>query len=185
MPYDASSPLETQIHTSVASSLRNLRSTEESADDAYLDCLLLHSPLPTAEETLQAWALLESYVPDRIRSLGISNVTLPVLHAIYENSSVKPAVAQNRFYPQTRYDVPLPPVATLAQCCGVEPSVALYALVMNCGIVILNGTTSSTHMRQDLQGPQKVQDWIKMHPKEWESIEDAFYTSIGVAPREL
>ncbi|KAI4656865.1 uncharacterized protein J4E78_006756 [Alternaria triticimaculans] len=106
MPYDPEAPLYTQMHTSVASSLRNLR-YNESDDESYVDCLLLHSPLPTIDQTLQAWKLLESYVPDKIRSLGISNVSLPILQAIHENATIKPSVVQNRFYPQTRYDVPL------------------------------------------------------------------------------
>ncbi|KAH9876546.1 hypothetical protein J1614_003677 [Plenodomus biglobosus] len=200
MPYDPSSPLETQIHTSVASSLQNLRSAPDSEKDAYLDCLLLHSPLPSIEETLQAWRLLESYVPSRIRSLGISNVTLPVLQVLYEQSTIKPSVVQNRLYPQTGYDVALRafctshaityqsfwtltgnptllksnPVLALAQECGIEQPVALYALVMNSGIMVLNGTTSTSHMRQDLDGILKVREWIETHPEDWKSLDDAF-----------
>ncbi|KAF2849557.1 aldo-keto reductase-like protein [Plenodomus tracheiphilus IPT5] len=209
MPYDPSSPLDEQIHTSVASSLKNLGPAKDSEDDPYLDCLLLHSPLPTVEETLQAWKLLESYVPARIRSLGISNVTLPVLQAIHEHSTVKPSVVQNRFYPQTRYDVALrtfcteheityqsfwtltgnpallksKPVVFLAQCCGIEPCVALYAFVMNSGIVILNGTTSTNHMREDLEGPRKVLEWIKSHPENWKSLHNAFHALVETATR--
>lgn len=204
MPYDPSAPLETQIHTSIASSLRNLRSKEESEEDAYLDCLLLHSPLPTVEQTLQAWTLLESYVPNRIRSLGISNVTLPILQAIYQNSTVKPSVVQNRFYPKTRYDVPLrsfceehgityqsfwtltgnpallksKPVGTLAQAAGVDPSLALYALVMELGIVVLNGTTSTAHMQEDHEGIRKVREWAQSYSQEWTGISHAFRSLI-------
>lgn len=188
MPYDPSSPLETQIHTSVASSLQNLRTTEDPEQGAYLDCLLLHSPLPTLEQTLQAWKLLESYVPNKIRSLGISNVTLPVLEAIYKSSTTKPSVVQNRFYPQTGFDVALrafctshdityqsfwtltgnpallrsEPVVSLAQYCAVELPVALYALVMNAGIMVLNGTTSASHMRQDLDDCKKYEHGLRL-----------------------
>jgi diketogulonate reductase-like aldo/keto reductase len=92
MPYDPSAPLEVQIRTSVASSLKNLRSEEDSDENSYLDCLLLHSPLPTMAETLQAWSVLETYVPTLIRALGISNVSLPVLQALYTHSTIKPSV---------------------------------------------------------------------------------------------
>jgi len=199
MPYDPEAPLDTQMHTSVASSLRNLR-YNESDDESYVDCLLLHSPLPTIDQTLQAWKLLESYVPDKIRSLGISNVSLPILQAIHENATVKPSVVQNRFYPQTRYDVPLrafcrehdimyqsfwtltgnpslirsEPVTALAQVAGVGLPVALYALVMDQGVVVLNGTTSSDHMRADLEGVDKVRDWALSQPDKFKPISEAF-----------
>ncbi|PVI05553.1 aldo-keto reductase-like protein [Periconia macrospinosa] len=200
MPYDASAPLEDQIRTSVASSLKNLRPAQDSEEDSYIDCLLLHSPLQTVEQTLQAWAILESYVPKKIRSLGISNVSLPVLKAIHENSSIKPAVVQNRFYPQTRYDAPLrafcgqhhisyqsfwtltgnphllqsDPVSQLSHAVQVSRSVALYALVMDQGIVVLNGTTSAAHMEEDVSGIRKVRDWAQGHEKDWDGISRGF-----------
>jgi diketogulonate reductase-like aldo/keto reductase len=205
MPYDPEAPLETQIHTSVASSLRNLRHEAELESDSYVDCLLLHSPLPTVEQTLQAWKLLESYVPTRVRSLGISNVTLPVLQAIYESAIVKPSVVQNRFYPQTRYDVPLrafcrernimyqsfwtltgnlsllksKPVNALAHATNVELPVALYALVMEQGVMVLNGSTSTEHMRGDLEGIRSVREWALSHPRDFVSINEAFKSLVG------
>ena len=199
MPYDPEAPLDAQIHTSVASSLKSLR-YNESDGTSYVDCLLLHSPLPTINQTLQAWKLLESYVPDKIRSIGISNVSLPILQAIFENATIKPAVVQNRFYPQTRYDVPLrafcrehdimyqsfwtltgnpsliksEPVAALAQAADVGLPVALYALVMDQGVVVLNGTTSRDHMREDLEGVDKVRDWALSQPDKFKAISEAF-----------
>ena len=109
MPYDPTADLRTQITTSLASSFRHLRPSPdfESESDTYIDCLLLHSPLRTVEETIQGWRILEEFVPSRIRSLGISNVSLPVLQAIVAAVKVKPTMVQNRFYPDTRYDVPL------------------------------------------------------------------------------
>lgn len=204
MPYDPNAPLENQIRTSVASSLRNLRHDSSSEGGTYLDCLLLHSPLPTIEQTLQAWKLLETYVPDHIRSLGISNVTLPVLQAVYEAATVKPSVVQNRFYPQTRYDVPLrafcrehqityqsfwtltgnpallksKPVTDLAEASGVGRPSALYALVMDLGVMVLNGTTSAEHMRNDLDGIAKVRDFVLTNQEHWNTITDAFRHSV-------
>lgn len=193
MPYHPLDPLETQIRASVASSLKNLRPKEDTEEDSYVDCLLLHSPLPTIEQTLQAWEILESFVPDKIQSLGISNVTLPILKAIHTASKVKPSVVQNRFYPQTRYDVPLrafcrehdisyqsfwtltgnpkllksDPVISIATSANVDASVALYALVIDLGIIVLNGTTSAQHMKEDLSGIQQVRDWAGIHEKDW------------------
>jgi diketogulonate reductase-like aldo/keto reductase len=205
MPYNPSAPLDVQIKTSVASSLANLRKEDEPEEGSYIDCMLLHSPLPTIEQTLEAWTLLESYVPRQIRTLGISNVTLPVLQAIYDNSEVKPSVVQNRFYPQTRYDVPIrnfcreyqiiyqsfwtltgnpallksEPVVQLAQAVGVGLPVALYALVMNSGIEVLNGTTSQEHMREDLEGIMKVQEWAARNSHDWTSTTNMFRELTG------
>ncbi|CAN9083702.1 unnamed protein product [Alternaria alternata] len=205
MPYDPEAPLDVQIHTSVASSLKNLRHDQKSEDDSYIDCLLLHSPLPTSEQTLQAWRLLETYVPHKIRSLGISNVTLPILRDLWLRANVKPAVVQNRFYPDTYHDVELreycrlsgimyqsfwtltgnpallksKPVAALAKATNVELPIALYALVMDQGIVVLNGSTSTEHMRADLEGIQKVREWAESNQKKFEYIREDFSYSVA------
>ena len=40
----------------------------------YLDCLLLHSPLPSHEQTLRAWRQMEAHVAaGEARALGLSN----------------------------------------------------------------------------------------------------------------
>jgi diketogulonate reductase-like aldo/keto reductase len=110
MPYSASSPLPDRIHTSLFSSFTNFRSSPSSnPEETYLDCLILHSPLPTLAETHEAWSVFSSYVSHRIRSLGISNTTLSVLQSLYTNPglTIKPLVVQNRFYPDTNWEVPL------------------------------------------------------------------------------
>jgi len=200
MPYNHNDPLEAQIRTSVASSLRNLSQREDSDADSYIDCLLLHSPLPTVEMTLDAWKILETYVPHKIRKLGISNVNLAILEAIWENSTVKPSVVQNRFYPATKYDVPLrrfcrrnnityqsfwtltgnpnllksKPVASLSAATGMSKSVALYCLVVDLGVQVLNGTTSVAHMQEDLAGIAGVREWATVNQKEWIQISHSF-----------
>ncbi|KAF2117266.1 aldo-keto reductase-like protein [Lophiotrema nucula] len=200
MPYHPLDPLETQVHTSVASSLKNLRPIDESEKDSYLDCVLLHSPLPTIQQTIEAWKILEGYVPKKIKALGISNVTLPILQAVYEHSTVKPSVVQNRFYPATKYDVPLrafcerngityqsfwtlsgnpkllksEPVAKLAQSTNTSNSVSLYALVTDLGIVVLNGTTSSEHMDDDLAGLRTIKEWASENDQAWGAIRAGF-----------
>ena len=208
MPYDASSPLETQIRTSVSSSLRNLRPAEvpESESESYIDCLLLHSPLPTVQQTLDAWRVLESYVPDRIRALGISNTPLATLQAIYDTARVKPAVVQNRFHAQTGWDVELRrfcrqegvvyesfwtltgnkrmlgtagPVVELSQLAGVSREVAMYCLVIELGgTALLNGTTSEARMKEDLEDVVRVRNWTFVYADRWKEIVDRFRTSI-------
>lgn len=55
---------------------------------------------------------------------------------------------------------------------------ALYALVMDLGVVVLNGTTSTTHMQDDLGDLQKVRQWIGAHSLEWARVRDTFKSLI-------
>ncbi|KAI5862341.1 Aldo/keto reductase [Durotheca rogersii] len=185
LPYDPQAPLEEQVHASVASSLRNFAGAD--SDGSYVDSLVLHSPLRTLPDTVKVWKTLETYVPRRIRQLGISNTTLEVVDYLYTSPdiTVRPACVQNRFYPATRWEVGLrkycrerdikfqtfwtlsgnpqllrsAPVRKLANSANVEPPVALYALVLGLGgTAVLDGTTSETHMRDDLRGIEIVKD---------------------------
>ena len=186
LPYDPKSSIQDQVEASVTSSLHNLRYSDDANDNnaSYLDCLVLHSPLPTLALTMEAWSAMSKHVPTSVRTLGISNVTLPVLEALYERASVKPVVVQNRFHAATGYDVALRAFCTehgityqsfwtltgnpsllvarvvvdFARAVGVAREVALYSLVLSLGgISILNGTT--THAVSDLEDMQKVREW--------------------------
>lgn len=207
MPYDLHAPLESQIHASVARSLENLRPREDlsSVQETSIDCLVMHSPLDTIQETLAAWRLLESHVPEKIKRLGLSNTDLATLEAIYDAAEVKPSVVQNRFYAQTRYDGELrtfckekgivyqsfwtltgnpellrsEAVNELSTDAGVSKEVALYALVMAVGIAPLNGTTSAEHMKQDLEDVTRVRNWTHVYGEKWKSILADFRRSIG------
>jgi diketogulonate reductase-like aldo/keto reductase len=51
-------------------------------------------------------------------------------------------------------------VRELAQHAGVSPAAAWYVLLMDgAGLVVLNGTSNSTHMRDDLEARAKVAAW--------------------------
>jgi diketogulonate reductase-like aldo/keto reductase len=104
MPYKLSQSIEDRVHTSIKSSLNNLTFP---GSEPYIDCLVLHSPLPTITETLQAWKAFSFWVPSRIHSLGISNTTLQMLQELHAEATIKPSVVQNRFYPDTQWEVPL------------------------------------------------------------------------------
>lgn len=99
IPYDPSAPLSTQVKQSVETSLKNLHVD-------YIDSLLLHSPLQTLEDTIKAWKSLEQFVPERVRHLGISNCSFPILSALYNSPaiSIRPSIVQNRFHEATGYD---------------------------------------------------------------------------------
>lgn len=210
MPYDPTTTVTEQVHASIRSSLHHLRpsSSSGSADESYIDTLVLHSPLPTMAETLEAWAACETYVPHRIRNLGISNCTLPVLRHLCTSPQVrvKPAVVQNRFYDATRYDVPMrtfcreqqivyqsfwtltanpelvrsAPVQRLAANVDISPAAALYGLVLGLGnTTVLNGTTKEDHMVQDLAAPQKIERYAAQEPEQWRDLLGSFRKLIG------
>ncbi|OTB04278.1 hypothetical protein M426DRAFT_73470 [Hypoxylon sp. CI-4A] len=178
LPYDPNAPLEEQVHSSVASSLQNFRIAD--SEPPYIDSLVLHSPLPAPSDTVKVWKTLETYVPHKIRQLGISNTTLDVVDYLCTSPdiNVRPACVQNRFYPATKWEVDLraycrqkdiafqtfwtlsgnphllksKPVQKLAASANIEPPVALYALVLGLGgTTILDGTTNEVHMRDDLK----------------------------------
>ncbi|KAH6721579.1 NADP-dependent oxidoreductase domain-containing protein [Leptodontidium sp. 2 PMI_412] len=90
MPYDPEASLEEMVAANVHSSLRLL-------GVASLDAVLLHEPLHVIDDTMRAWNSLESFVPDKIRYLGVSNTDLATLRQIYERATIKPAIVQSRF----------------------------------------------------------------------------------------
>jgi len=210
MPYDASAPVTEQVHASIKSSLQNLRSESEpgSVDEAYIDTVVIHSPLSTLSQTLEAWHALETYVPHRIRNLGISNCTLPMLRELCTSNqtTVKPSVVQNRFYEDTLFDVPLRafcrenqviyqsfwtltanpdlvrsgPVQQLARHVNITPAAAFYTLVMGLkDVTVLNGTKNDERMKEDLAAPKQVEDFIQRQPELWQQILSEFRDLIG------
>ncbi|KAH9908096.1 Aldo/keto reductase [Xylariomycetidae sp. FL2044] len=188
LPYDPEAPVAEQVHASVASSLQNF--TFGSPEEAYIDSLVLHSPLRDPRDTVNAWKALESYVPHKIRQLGISNTPLGVVEYLCTSDRIghRPACVQNRFYASTKWDVELrgfcreagiafqafsvltanpglvssSPVLRLASEAGVQPPAALYTLVLGLGgVSVLNGTSSAEHMKQDLEGVGVVQSFAQ------------------------
>eukprot|EP00966_Prymnesium_polylepis_P185176 4291820-Prymnesium_polylepis.1 len=102
VPYDASAAVPQQVDQSVAVSLHNLRT-------GWIDCLVLHSPLPSHRETMEAWRAMEAaHAAGRVRSLGLSNCyDAREFQRIYHEATVKPKVLQNRFYRDSGYDTEL------------------------------------------------------------------------------
>jgi diketogulonate reductase-like aldo/keto reductase len=171
IPYDPNSPLAEQVAQSFAASLRNLQT-------AYLDCLVLHSPLASPAQTLEVWRAMESLVAGGgVRQLGISNCYgLAELNALHESAGIKPSVVQNRLYAETGYDREIRAfcrsrriiyqsfwtltanphvlkdgiVAGLASKYGRTPPQVLFRYLTQRDVVPLTGTRSETHMREDL-----------------------------------
>ena len=170
-PYHVWQPVEDQVRTSFAKSRENLGTF-------YVDAFLLHSPLETYELTLRAWRVLEQFHREGFaKTLGVSNVNFPTFERLFNDSAVKPGIVQNRFYNQTGYDRDLrafcrshgvayqgfwtitgnrnvvsgPVVAEIASRLGKPPVSVYYRALMQLGVVVLDGTKSTDHMREDLE----------------------------------
>jgi diketogulonate reductase-like aldo/keto reductase len=171
IPYDPKAPLPEQVAQSFAASLRNLQTT-------YLDCLLLHSPLESAKQTLAVWGAMESLVAGGdVRSLGVSNCyRLEELQRLHDSVRVKPSVVQNRFYAETGYDHEIrafcrqqgiiyqsfwtltanphilshPAVTGLASRYGRTAAQILFRYLTQSGVTPLTGTRSEAHMSEDI-----------------------------------
>jgi len=172
IPYDPTARLAVQVAQSFQASLRNLQTT-------YLDCLVLHSPLPDAAQTAETWQSMEILVDSGgARQLGISNCyDMADLESLYRSARIKPAVVQNRFYAATRYDREIrafcrqhgivyqsfwtltanPHLLThdmlkmLASQYGRTPEQVLFRYLTQECVVPLTGAQSDIHLREDLE----------------------------------
>ena len=185
----------------------SLKNFTINGQEPYLDSIVLHSPLDTMQETMAAWQTLESYAPQTLRNLGISNATLPEVEALLEQAVRAPAVVQNRFHAATGYEVPLralcrakgivfqsfwtlttnprlvksEPAARVARGAGVKAVAAYYSLVLGLGeLTILDGTKDEAHMKEDLEGVEKVGLWADGDgATEWEAALKSFKAMVG------
>lgn len=178
-PYDPNSPIEEQIHVSLETSLKNLKTD-------YLDSYVMHSPYDTVEETMQAWRVMETFVDQgKVRRLGISNCyNYQKFMAIYQQARIKPSVLQNRFYADSNFDTDLrkfckehdiwyqsfwtltaniralqsAEVKELAEAKSLSPQTYMYAFLMSLGYVTpLSGTTNKIHMAEDVAIMERMQ----------------------------
>lgn len=171
VPYDPHASLSEQVEQSFAASLRNLRTS-------YLDCLVLHSPLPTVEQSTTVWRSLESLVErGGVRRIGLSNCyDLGELTGLVSRARIPPAVLQNRFYAQTGYDREIrafcrdrgiiyqtfwtltanpvllghPALVRIAKRERRTSAQVLFRFLSQTGAAPLTGTRQESHMREDL-----------------------------------
>mmetsp|Transcript_2074 Transcript_2074/g.2947 ORF Transcript_2074/g.2947 Transcript_2074/m.2947 type:complete len:316 (+) Transcript_2074:4202-5149(+) len=171
IPYDKKAPLDERVRQSLEKSFENLKTD-------YIDSLVMHGMEQTWEDTLTVWRVFESFIDDgKVRQIGISNFYEPdAVQYLYENARIKPAVVQNRFYQDTKYDTEIrsfcrehemeyqsfwtlganrhflnnAEVAEYAREKQLTPETLLYAFVMAIGITPLDGTTNPGHMAEDM-----------------------------------
>jgi diketogulonate reductase-like aldo/keto reductase len=171
IPYDPHAPLSEQVKQSFSTSLKNLKIE-------FIDSLLLHSPLNTHEQTMQAWQSMEElHKKGAVGVLGISNCyDLPTFKLLYEEAKIKPSVLQNRFYNETGYDKILrkwclernvsyqsfwtltanpqilnhPHVIKMAFLKEVTEAQLFFRFLTQQNIIPLIGSCSEKHMQEDL-----------------------------------
>ncbi|GAX16201.1 hypothetical protein FisN_3Hh318 [Fistulifera solaris] len=179
VPYDKDASLTEQVRQSLAVSLQNLRTD-------YIDSLVLHSPLPTVEQTMEVWSEFENFVDaGKVRQLGVSNCyDYAMFVSIYERARIKPAVLQNRFYADSNFDTELrqfckekniwyqsfwtltanrealasKEVRDWADSLNLTPQTLMYAFLMSLGYPKpLDGTTNLKHMAEDVAIMERLQ----------------------------
>lgn len=202
IPFNPNQPIEEQAREAIQQSFEHLKVD-------YIDSLLLHAPYDTLEDNLKAWSVFETFVPHKIREIGVSNIGLPMLEKLYEQANVKPAFVQNRFYLQTQYDIELrkftrsrgiiyqafwmlrncPEILSsevvhdFAKVLDVEKELAFYVLIAGLGgVQILDGTTKEDRMDNDLaifDEMIKEQDIQEQHKGYFERFETFLQDLVG------
>jgi diketogulonate reductase-like aldo/keto reductase len=173
LPYDPAAPLANQVRSSLASSLEHL------ATD-YLDSYVLHGPYlgsGIGEADWEVWRTMESFVEAKqVHRIGISNVHLEQLQALWKGAKVKPAFVQNRCFARDQWDRATREFCTaqgivyqgfslltanpevlnrarfqdLVRRTGKTPSQVIFRFAQQIGMLPLTGTKSEAHMREDL-----------------------------------
>ena len=173
LPYDPNAPIPTQVEQSFASSLEHL------GTDA-IDSFVLHGPTRRdglAAADWEAWRAMEAvHDSGRARLLGVSNATLEQLRALCDGARVRPRCVQNRCYAVRGWDRHVrafcaasglvyqgfslltanrqvlihPELVRIAARHGRTPAQVVFRFALDVGMVVLTGTTSADHMREDL-----------------------------------
>jgi diketogulonate reductase-like aldo/keto reductase len=190
LPYDPSAPIAQQVAQSFASSLKHLGTD-------VIDSYVLHGPMQREGLTADDWAawraMEDTHASGRARLLGVSNVSLEQLRALVEKARVRPRFVQNRCFARTGWDrqvrafcreheivyqgfslltanretLARPAVAQITRRYGRTTPQIVFRFALDVGMIVLTGTTSAQHMREDLS----VFDFA-LQPDDVEKIEN-------------
>lgn len=173
LPYDARAAISVQVEQSFTSSLDHL-------GVSVIDSYILHGPVSRiglADEDWEAWHAMEGiYESGRASLLGISNVSQEQLKLLCDGARCKPHFVQNRCYSNRGWDrgvrkfcaangilyqgfslltanqqlISHPDILRIAKQYSCGPSQVIFRFALDAGMLPLTGTSSSTHMREDL-----------------------------------
>ncbi len=173
IPYDPAAPVSHQVLQSCASSLEHLRTK-------HIDSYLLHGPSRSnglGAKDWEVWQAMEGLQRDgKVSLLGISNVTAAQLSTLLKDCAIAPVFVQNRCYARTGWDREVralcrargviyqgfslltanqkelkhPTLLRIANECRRTPAQVVFRFAMQVGMIPLTGTSSTVHMREDL-----------------------------------
>jgi diketogulonate reductase-like aldo/keto reductase len=173
LPYDPAASLSVQVAQSMASSLEHLGTD-------YIDSYVFHGPssgYDWTEADVEVWeAMTKERDAGRTRLLGVSNVSLRHLEQMASAHNETPAFVQNRCYARLGWDREVrqfcaerkiiyqgfslltanpevlrhPLVTGLAAQTNATPAQIIFSFARAIGMLPLTGTSSASHMQQDL-----------------------------------
>ena len=173
LPYDREASFAEQVRQSLASSLEHLRTD-------YVDSLLLHGPSRPAgivASDREVWRTMEALQQaGKTRLIGVSNVSAAQLATLHAEATVKPAFVQNRCFARDGWDRDVRAfcrangivyqgfslltanarelgdarVQGVLRRVGRSLGPVVFRFALQLGMLPLTGTTSETHMREDL-----------------------------------
>ncbi len=174
LPYDPKAPIGLQVEQSFQKSLTHLGTNR-------IDSLVLHGPNQRSGLGKADWEAYRSmeqiHDAGLVNFLGISNVDLDQLEALCRGARVKPTFVQNRCYAELKWDLEVrafckkekilyqgfslltanrahlshPLVMQIARAHKRTVPQIAFCFAYQVGMLPLTGTTSASHMAEDLQ----------------------------------
>jgi len=174
LPYDPKASHTEQVKQSFAKSLEHLHTD-------YIDSYILHGPSTArgfSQGDWEVWHAMETLFQEgKAKSIGVSNVSLEQLRALFEGAKVKPSYVQNRCYARRAWDKDIRAFCTLngivyqgfslltanaaifenpkfieiVKRVGCTPAQAVFRFAIQIGMLPLTGTTDPNHMNEDLK----------------------------------
>jgi diketogulonate reductase-like aldo/keto reductase len=173
LPYEADADFASQVRQSLEGSLEHLGTS-------YLDSYLLHGPysrhgLTKADKDV--WHAMEKLQQSgSVRLIGVSNINVEQLQLLIEASEIKPAFVQNRCYASTKWDLEVrqlcrshdiryqgfslltansnflkhPEITKISNRCRCSTAQIIFRFALQSGMIALTGTSSQSHMLDDL-----------------------------------
>ncbi|TFK67384.1 Aldo/keto reductase, partial [Pluteus cervinus] len=171
LPYDPQTSITQQILTSFQTSLRNLHTT-------FIDSYILHSPMRTVPETIEAWkVLIKLQDQKKVGLIGLSNTyDVGLLKTLERECGRGVQVIQNRWYQGNDWDKEVvkycrqrgimyqsfwtlsgsptllshPDLRSIAKSSKKTEAQVIFKLAQLNGVVPISGTTSELHMKEDV-----------------------------------
>jgi diketogulonate reductase-like aldo/keto reductase len=172
-PYDENADFATQVKQSFASTLEHLKTD-------YLDSYILHGPYSTLGLTHIdeiVWQAMERLQKEqKVRFLGVSNISLTQLTELASFANIKPKFVQNRCFAYTGWDKAIrqfciendinyqgfslltanqlelknPKIGNIADDINKTIEQVIFRFAQQMGMLPLTGTSALEHMKEDL-----------------------------------